>query len=296
MTTIHHYLDAFLTDIAHGVSANTVRAYRADLTVAAHALPHHLDQITLQNIKTFLEQHDVATATSVRRTTSLRRFFAWATEQDLCHQNPLQHYQSRPRLRRLPRPIRSVTDMQRIDAAIGKSNQPYRLLFTILRETGMRVGEVLALKFADVSLDAGREGLRIRESKNHTERIAILGPEATPKSVRGLRAWVRQHHAQPPFAPLFRSNRGTRVAYDTVHYHWSCLCQHIGLVHADGSLRYMIHQLRHTRGSELVQQGQRMEIVQRVLGHLDPRSTQGYAELDDMQVRAALEHGERHHC
>lgn len=42
-----------------------------------------------------------------------------------------------------------------------------------------------------------------------------------------------------------------------------------------------------------MRQGQRMEIVQRVLGHRDIRSTQGYAELDDVQVREALEHGAR---
>jgi hypothetical protein len=46
-----------------------------------------------------------------------------------------------------------------------------------------------------------------------------------------------------------------------------------------------------TRGSELVEQGYRMEIVQRVLGHRDPRSTQGYAALHDDQVRAVLEQG-----
>ena len=44
-----------------------------------------------------------------------------------------------------------------------------------------------------------------------------------------------------------------------------------------------------TRGSELIAQGQRVEIVQRVLGHRDIRSTLGYAELQDAQVRAALE-------
>jgi site-specific recombinase XerD len=32
-----------------------------------------------------------------------------------------------------------------------------------------------------------------------------------------------------------------------------------------------------------------VEIVQRVLGHRDIRSTLGYAELQDTQVRAALE-------
>ena len=87
---------------------------------------------------------------------------------------------------------------------------------------------------------------------------------------------------------VFLSNRGTRVSYDALHYQWARACPA-----ADWSttrvLRATPHQLRHTRGSELIAQGQRVEIVQRVLGHRDIRSTLGYAELLDTQVRAALE-------
>jgi site-specific recombinase XerD len=54
-------------------------------------------------------------------------------------------------------------------------------------------------------------------------------------------------------------------------------------------MRCTLHQLRHTRATELLEQGQRIEIVQRVLGHRDPRSPQGYADLTERQVRAALE-------
>src|SRR3989442_1657698 len=90
-------------------------------------------------------------------------------------------------------------------------------------------------------------------------------------------------------AALFRSNRGTRVSYDAVHYQWAKLCKVGGLVDIDGTPLYTPHQLRHTRGSELLAQGQRVEIVQRVLGHRDIRSTLGYAELQEAQVRAALE-------
>ena len=88
---------------------------------------------------------------------------------------------------------------------------------------------------------------------------------------------------------LFRSNRGTRVSYDALHYQWANLCRAAGLLDAAGAPRYTPHQLRHTRGSELVAQGQRVEIVQRVLGHRDIRSTLGYAELQEAQVRGALE-------
>jgi site-specific recombinase XerD len=171
-----------------------------------------------------------------------------------------------------------------------------KTLFTILRETGMRVGEVLALNLNDVLLAPGREGLRVREPKNSSERIAPLGANATPKSLRALRALVKELKGQPGHVPLFRSNRGTRVSYSAAQYQWTQLCERVGLIEVidhKQCLRYTLHQLRHTRGSELVRQGQPMEIVQRVLGHRDIRSTQGYAELDDQQLREALEQAQR---
>ncbi len=151
----------------------------------------------------------------------------------------------------------------------------------------MRVGEVLALSPGDVTLEPGREGLLVRDPKNRHECLVILGPDATPKTLRGLKAWLRLN-GSPSHHPLFVSNRGTRLSYSAVQYQWTLLCHKIKLVEPDGNLRYTLHQLRHTRGSELVRQGVRMEVVQRVLGHRDIRSTQGYAELDDLRVREIL--------
>jgi site-specific recombinase XerD len=91
-----------------------------------------------------------------------------------------------------------------------------------------------------------------------------------------------------PHNVLFRSNRGTAVSYDAVHYQWQKVFRTAGLLDA-GNPRYTLHQLRHTRGSELLAQGQPIEIVQRVLGHRDIRSTLLYAELNEDEVRAALE-------
>lgn len=162
-------------------------------------------------------------------------------------------------------------------------------MFTILRETGMRVGEVLALRVADILLDPSREAIRVREPKNGTERTVVLGPTATPRTLRGLRAYLKSQRSAGPHDVLFRSNRGTRVSYDAVHYQWRHVCQRAKLVDSTGKPRYTLHQLRHTRGSELIEQGQRVEIVQRALGHRDIRSTLGYAGLNDQQVRAALE-------
>jgi integrase/recombinase XerD len=162
----------------------------------------------------------------------------------------------------------------------------------------MRASEVLGLDIGDVCLDDGRESLFVREAKNHTQRMVVIGPNATPRTIRGLRAHLRElrESGDPknaktlqPFTPLVRSNRGTRLGYDALYYQWQQLCIRAGLVDEAGKARYTIHQLRHTRGTALLEQGQSLETVQRVLGHRDIRSTQGYAEVTDAQVRAALE-------
>jgi integrase len=113
--------------------------------------------------------------------------------------------------RRLPRPIRTDSDRLAVERAIVDTPQPFRLALTILRETGMRAGEVLALNLSDVTLASGREALHVREAKNGTERVVVLGPTATPKSLRGLRAHLREHRGEPSYAPLFRFHCHARM-------------------------------------------------------------------------------------
>jgi integrase/recombinase XerD len=289
--TIANCLELFLADLSRKLRSNSFSAYRSDLRLAAaHFVNIPVDKITLAQLEVFLNQSNLTWATVNRRVSSLKRFFKWAIKNKLCATNPLDHFEARRTTRRLPRPVGSRADLELIDQAIARSEQPYRLIFNILRETGMRVGEVLALSIEDVCLDRGREGLRIREAKNGRERLCILGADATPKTLRGLRAWLRDLKGQPSFTPLFVSNRGTRLSYSAMQYQWTLLCKKGNQLESDGSLRYTIHQLRHTRGSELVRQGVRLEVVQRVLGHCDIRSTQGYAELDDLEVRETLAH------
>ncbi len=296
MTTLTAELDAFVAELhRRKVRPNTIAAYTSDLRLTARQLQGSLDRLTLADIEVVLESGFLAPTTIARRAASLNRFFAWAAKRGLCPANPLTNREPpRSSIRRLPRPIQSATDLAAIDRAIVQAPPPYRLIFTIVRETGMRIGEVLALQRADVCLEPGREGLRVRAPKNGHERMAVLGAKATPRSLRGLRALIKDLHNQPGYVPLFRSNRGTQISYAAAQYQWTQLCLAAGLVDEVAGkphLRYTIHQLRHTRGSELVRAGQPLEIVQRVLGHRDIRSTQGYAELDDLQVREALEYG-----
>ena len=288
-TTFEHFL-ADATYLDH-LRPNTLRAYRYDLALAAADARFAvvLDALSLADLEAWIARDQATPRTIGRRTATFRRFFAWAMRHEHCTRDPLIGFRPpRPRTQ-LPRPIREAREQQVLDAAIATAPRPYRLILTILRETGMRAGEVLSLRRGDVILEQGREALRVREPKNGIERMVVLGPTATPRSLRGLRALLRTLGAAAPEEILFRSNRGTAVSYDALHYQWARVCTGAGLVEGDGRPRYTLHQLRHTRGSDLLAQGQPLEIVQRVLGHRDIRSTLGYADLAEAQVRAALE-------
>ncbi len=289
-TTVASEIDAFLADLRHrrGVSENTIDAYRYDLTTAAQTLTGPLDAITTAQIESFLSGRDEKTSTNNRRIASLRRFFTWAMRQGLCGANPVADVEAKRDETRLPRPIESAADLRALDAAIAATALPYRLIFTILRETGMRADEVLSLNVGDVCLEPSREGLRVREAKNSHERIVVLNSDVMKLTLRGLRAFLRNLGPVEAHGPLFRSNRGTRISYDTLHYQWGQLCARAGLVVAETERpRYTIHQLRHTAASAFIRRYP-IHIVSRMLGHRDLRSTQVYAAITEEQVRAAL--------
>jgi integrase/recombinase XerD len=293
MTTFSEIYPQFLDDMAalRLLSENTLRAYRYELQAAAQDARFQipLDSVTLVAIEAWISRHSVSASTISRRASTFSRFFAWAVRHGVCKRNPLVGRLPTRLKRRLPRPIHSQRALVAIDEAITGLTQPYRLIFIILRETGMRVSEVLDLRKGDVYLMRGSEFLHVRDPKNRIERTVILGPTSSPRTLRGLRAHLKTLRATSEQEVLFRSNRGTPVSYDAVHYQWGKLCKRIGLVDAESNPLYTLHQLRHTRGSELVAQGHPIEIVQRILGHRDIRSTLLYTELTEAQVRSALE-------
>ncbi len=136
--TLASELDSFLADARHrrGLSENTITSYRCDLLAAATALPAPLDIIGTADIETFLVSREEKPGTTNRRIASLRRFFHWAMRQGYCDRNPVDLIETKREDEHLPRPIRSDEDLRALDVAIATAPQPYRLIFSILRETG----------------------------------------------------------------------------------------------------------------------------------------------------------------
>lgn len=289
MPTIASELASFLEDLERRVKLRpaTIRAYRTDIQAAATILSGDLATITPRQIEQVVIAGSPERATVARRMSSLKRFFGWCVRHDRCPTNPVDRCEPVQVVHGLPRPLPHAVRTQ-LATAFDVLPDPYRTIFWILRETGIRAGEALGLRVGDVELTPSRELLYVHEAKNGRPRPVQIGDSFTPKTIRRLRKTLKGRGAEPPYAPLFRSNRQSPLTYGALLYQWGKLCTTLGLVDA-GKPRYTIHQLRHTRGSELVEQGYALDIVQHVLGHRDARSTQVYAELHPTQVRAVLE-------
>jgi integrase len=156
-----------------------------------------------------------------------------------------------------------------------------RTLFTLLYETGLRVGEALGLHVEDVDLAMDDEKVRVM-GKGGRERTVLLA--AAPRSIRLLR-----HHLKTtkyPSGAVFRGDprRGGSslpADYTTIRRAWARYCEKAGV-------RATIHQLRHSRASELVQAGVPLGTVRRQLGHRNIQSTMIYAEVDSATVKRDL--------
>lgn len=145
-----------------------------------------------------------------------------------------------------------------------------RALFLLLLRTGMRIGELLDLRMADVCLPE-RKILIYEGEKNARGRVVYYSDDAE----QALRAWLDLRNPQEEM--LFYGYGGAALSYGAAYMRFRKYLEAAGL--ADRG--YSIHCLRHTYASELLNAGLRLEVLQQLLGHSSLEVTRQYARLTD---------------
>ncbi|AFZ67181.1 tyrosine-type recombinase/integrase [Deinococcus peraridilitoris] len=171
------------------------------------------------------------------------------------------------------------------------------LLFEFVVATGLRRGEVVALRWANVDLDAGV--LHVRENVTVVDGQPVLGPPKTESGIRTLHlapetvALLHKHRkAQDEeqrttedwrdSGSVFTNRRGERLHPDTLSHFASVIADKAKL----GGVRF--HDLRHSYASLMLSKGVPMEVVSEKLGHSRPSTTA------DIYRHVFLEEHERH--
>jgi integrase/recombinase XerD len=188
--------------------------------------------------------------------------------------------------RKLPR-VLTVAEMQAILDACDRLRD--RLLFAVLYETGMRIGEALGLRHEDLAA-AEREVAVVPRYNDNGARSKSGEPRSVPVSAGLIRLYADYLDGEYGdldcdyvFVNLWGQPRGHPLGYPAVYDLVRRLRRRTGI-------GFDPHWCRHTAATRMLRDGVPIEVVSKLLGHADLTTTSSvYGHLTVEDARTALE-------
>lgn len=247
-----------------------------------HLLPAfgklRLDEIGKREIKRYRSEKLQAgynPKTVNNHVTVLRRMLAEAEELEL-----ITHV---PKVRKLPSAPTAFDFLtfEEAEALVDAADGEWRTMILVGLKTGLRQGELLGLRWADINFVTGNMMVN---------RSVFRGTIGSPKSNRARLVPLcdevvvaLQHHRHQRGPYVFCDESGKLLTDNLCKAPLARACRNAGLRPINW------HMLRHTFASHLVMRGAHMKAVQELLGHSDIRVTMRYAHLSPDVARDAVQ-------
>ena len=275
-------IDLWLARLAgeRQASPHTVAGYRRDLAKLLRFMQARqitsIDALDSNLMRTFIaEEHrsktgkDGLSPKSLQRLlSSCRSLFRQLNREGLLAHDPLLGVRGPKVRRKLPQ----VLDVDETGALIeadrdGKLAVRDRAMLELFYSSGLRLSELIGLRWVDLDLDGGE--VRVLGKGNKT-RIVPVGRHA----IAALRALGAEQGMLADSA-IFRGRGGAPINPRTIQLRMKTLALQQGIpkhIHP--------HLLRHTFASHMLESSGDLRAVQELLGHADIATTQIYTHLD----------------
>jgi integrase/recombinase XerC len=269
-----------------GATAETLRAYTADLRGFEAWMDEHVPSLGLQDLEVghlrrFLASlvRECGPATLARKVASLRSFFRFLARRRGLKKNPAQQL-SAPKA---PMPLRSLLS---VDEAFhlcdhSATGDPLalrnRAMWELLYSTGLRVSELVGLDLDRLDLAEG--WLRVTGKGRKVRQVPIGEP-----AVRAVEAYLSRREElkgtgpQDPHA-VFLNCRGGRLTARSVRR----LLREAQLA-VDMDPKVSPHGLRHSFATHLLDAGADLRAIQELLGHASLSTTQRYTHVSTSRL------------
>jgi integrase/recombinase XerD len=287
---IEQFLDAVWMEM--GLSANTLAAYRTDLTCLAHWLTGQdcsLLQVNQELLLTHQSQRldqGIKPRSLARQLSALRHFYSYQVREQRLSIDPTARI-STPKLRRDLPTVLTEQEVERllaapnIETALGLRD---RAMLEVLYACGLRVSELVTLKLDQVNLRLGC--LRIL-GKGNRERLVPLGEQAAN--------WLENYlfKTRPELLEgcnsqgLFLTQRAKAMTRQAFWYRLKRYAREVTITKPLSP-----HTVRHAFATHLVNHGADLRVVQLLLGHSDLSTTQIYTHV--ARERLKILHGKHH--
>jgi integrase/recombinase XerD len=272
---IDQFLDAVWVE--QGLSKNTLSAYSSDLRIFAKWLSDKsMLDVEKGDLSRFLAARyaaGIGNRSTARILSSLRRFYGYYIRENSLIIDPTLLIESPHIGRPLPISLSELDVELLLNAPEVTNTNGFRdkTMLEVLYATGLRVSELVGLKFEQISF---RQGVVRIIGKGNKERLVPVGEEA----MSWMEAYMIQARkkllGERQCDYLFVTNRGdgmTRQAF------WHIIKRHAKK--AGISKVLSPHTLRHAFATHLLNHGADLRVVQLLLGHADLSTTQIYTHI-----------------
>lgn len=269
-----------------GRSEGTIKAYTMQVRLFLNQQnPGNLKAITSTDMEAWVgslfdhKQEDgkgYTTGTICLKVRSLKRFFEFLESSNIIFINPMEEIREpkQDKYKKIPRDILTKPEITKLLDQPNLSTRTGirdRTVLELFYSTGIRLQELCKLSIFDIDLQGNM--VRINQGKGRKDRVVPMGKHA----VRFLREYITK--IRPEFSKknrksrvLFLSRLATPLSKQVVGLMIRDCAKSAGLTNKKVSA----HTFRHTFASVLVKNGADVVAVQKMLGHADLSTTQGY--------------------
>jgi integrase/recombinase XerD len=167
----------------------------------------------------------------------------------------------------LPKVV-SEEDIASIISAID--NLKHKCMISLIYSSGLRRGELLNMELTDI--DSNRMIINIRQGKGMKDRIVPL----SEKILTLLRIYFLEYK---PKKYLFEGQYGDKYSERSINLVLKNAVEKAGI-----KKHISLHMLRHSYATHLLEAGTNLRIIQELLGHKSPKTTQIYTHVSRDQI------------
>ena len=260
-----------LTDHTIVSYSTYIRVYLDYLSYILHKMPEDVSWAELRGFVRWLQKEKNLSDRTINHCISQLRFFTLYVLHKPWDASQLP-------MRRFDSYLPYVPSQKETWAFIHSfSNLKHKAILSLMYSAGLRVGEVCALRYEDISRSSMR--IHIRHSKARSDRYAILSRNALDILTQ---YWF---HAGRPTGFLFpnRKDPARPMASYTVNQFIFAKEKELGLKH-----QLTCHSFRHAFGTHLYENGADLLTIKALLGHKSLNSTTIYVHLASNGISNAV--------
>lgn len=260
-----------LTDHTIVSYSTYIRVYLDYLSYILHKMPEDVSWAELRGFVRWLQKEKNLSDRTINHCISQLRFFTLYVLHKPWDASQLP-------MRRFDSYLPYVPSQKETWAFIHSfSNIKHKAILSLMYSAGLRVGEVCALRYEDISRSSMR--IHIRHSKARSDRYAILSRNALDILTQ---YWF---HAGRPTGFLFpnRKDPARPMASYTVNQFIFAKEKELGLKH-----QLTCHSFRHAFGTHLYENGADLLTIKALLGHKSLNSTTIYVHLASNGINNAV--------